>query len=57
MQIKESPRLIAEDQTAGAVCFDWIEGADFDSGLPLCDDYWQQCFSFLKNIQVGKKFN
>jgi hypothetical protein len=53
MQIKESPSLIGEDQSAGAACFDWIDGTDFDSGLPLCDDYWKQCFSFLKKIQDG----
>lgn len=55
MQIKESPSLIGEDQSAGAACFDWIDGTDFDSGLPLCDDYWQQCFSFLKKIQDGRE--
>ena len=31
--IKESPALISKDRTAGAVCLDWIEGADFDSQL------------------------
>ena len=54
IQNKESPSLIAQDLTAGTVCFDWIEGTNFDSVLPLTNDYWMQCFSFLKNIQVGK---
>jgi hypothetical protein len=52
--IKESPALISKDRTAGAVCLDWIEGADFDSQLVSSESYWMQCFSFLKNIQVGK---
>lgn len=52
--IKASPSLIANDPTVGIVCLDWIEGADFDSLLDSNDDYWQQCFSFLKDIQVGK---
>ncbi|MBT3635890.1 MAG: phosphotransferase [Opitutae bacterium] len=55
IRVKESPPLIAQDQSAGAACFDWIDGTNFDSGLPLCDDYWKQCFSFLKKIQAGKK--
>ena len=54
IQNKESPSLIAQDQSSGAVCFDWIEGADFDSQLASSGSYWNQCFSFLKNIQVGK---
>jgi hypothetical protein len=54
IQNKESPSLIAQDLTAGTVCFDWIEGTNFDSVLTLTNDYWMQCFSFLKNIQVGK---
>ena len=52
IQIKESPSLIAQDLSAGTACFDWIEGTDFDSVFPLTNDYWKQCFSFLKNIQV-----
>ena len=54
IQIKESPLLIAQDRSAGAVCFGWIEGTDFDSVRPLTNNYWKQCFSFLKNIQ-GRK--
>jgi hypothetical protein len=52
--IKASPALIAKDRTTGAVCLDWIEGTDFDSQLASSGSYWNQCFSFLKNIQVGK---
>ncbi len=54
IEIKASPALIAKDRTAGVVCLDWIEGADFDSQLVPSESYWMQCFSFLKNIQVGK---
>tara|TARA_Y100001934_G_scaffold242380_1_gene298108 strand:+ start:253 stop:1905 length:1653 start_codon:yes stop_codon:yes gene_type:complete len=52
--VKESPALISQDRTAGVVCIDWIEGADFDSPLASSESYWKQCFSFLKKIQVGK---
>jgi len=51
IQNKESPSLVAQDLTAGTACFDWIEGTNFDSVLPLTNDYWKQCFYFLKNIQ------
>ena len=52
--IKESPALISKDRTAGVVCLDWIEGTDFDSQLASSESYWNQFFSFLKKIQVGK---
>ena len=52
--IKETPALISQDRTAGAVCIDWIEGSDFDSQLVPNESFWEQCFSFLKNIQIGK---
>ena len=55
MQIKESPSLIAEDQSCGTACFEWIEGADFETGSTLPNELWEQCFSFLKKIQNGEK--
>ena len=36
------------------MCIDWIEGSDFDSQLVPNESFWEQCFSFLKNIQIGK---
>jgi hypothetical protein len=55
IQIKESPSLIAEDQSCGAACFEWIEGTDFETGSTLTKEFWEQCFSFLKKIQNGEK--
>jgi hypothetical protein len=52
--IKESPALISKDMNAGITCLDWIEGSDFDTQCDSSESDWVQCFSFLKNIQVGK---
>ena len=55
IQIKDSPALIAEDQSCGAACFEWIEGTNFETGSTLTKKFWEQCFCFLKKIQSGKK--
>ena len=54
IEINLSPVIIGKDRTAGLVCLEWIEGTDFDTQLALSGSYWSQCFSFLRNIQVGK---
>lgn len=53
--INDSPALIAEDQACGVACFEWIEGANFETDSTLTKEFWKQCFCFLKKIQSGKK--